>query len=64
MRIVADYDKCSGLGMCEAEAPDLFEVQDDGSLLILDETPGSDQREAAEAACAACPTEALSLVDD
>lgn len=64
MKIVVAYDRCSGLGMCEAEAPDLFEVQDDGSLLVLDENPGSEQSEAAESACAACPTEALSLVDD
>jgi ferredoxin len=64
MRIQVDYDKCSGLGMCEAEAPDLFEVQDDGSLTVLQDTPGEEHLEAARAACAACPTEALSLVED
>jgi ferredoxin len=64
MRIVVDYDRCTGLGMCEAEAPDLFEVQDDGSLTVLNEHPSADQREVAEAACEACPTEALSLVED
>jgi ferredoxin len=63
MKIVVDYDKCSGLGLCEAEAPDLFEVQDDGSLVVLDDSPGSDQVEIARAACAACPTEALTLVE-
>jgi len=63
MRIVVDRDKCTGLGMCEAEAPDLFEVQDDGSLAILNETPDEDQREAAEAAVDSCPTEALSIED-
>jgi len=31
VRIVVDRDRCTGLGMCEAEAPDLFEVQDDGT---------------------------------
>jgi ferredoxin len=64
MRIVVDREKCSGLAMCEVEAEDLFEVQEDGSLVILDETPSEDQREAAEAAVAACPTEALSIVED
>jgi len=63
MRIVVDRDKCTGLSMCEAEAPDLFEVQDDGSLAILNETPDEDQREAAEAAVDSCPTEALSIED-
>jgi ferredoxin len=64
MRIVVDRDKCTGLGMCEAEAPDLFEVQDDGSLTVLNDHPGAGDREAAEAAVMACPTEALSLVED
>jgi ferredoxin len=64
MRIVVDYDKCSGLGMCEAEAPDLFEVQDDGSLVVLNERPSEEQRAGAQAACESCPTEALSLVDE
>ena len=64
MRIVVDYSKCTGLGMCEAEAPDIFEVQDDGTLVLLDETPSEDQRAAAEAAVESCPTEALSIVED
>jgi ferredoxin len=64
MRIVVDYAKCTGLGMCEAEAPDLFEVQDDGSLLVLNENPSADQLAAAQAAVESCPTEALSLVED
>ncbi|GAA0629754.1 MULTISPECIES: ferredoxin [Sporichthya] len=63
-RIVVDYNKCTGLGMCEAEAPDLFEVQDDGSLKVLNDTPGSDELAAAQAAVDACPTEALTLVED
>jgi ferredoxin len=50
--------------MCEVEAADLFEVQDDGSLVILDEAPGEDRLDAAEAAMVACPTEALSILDD
>lgn len=64
LRIVVDYDKCTGLGMCEAEAPDLFEVQDDGSLTVLNDQPSDEQREEAEAACESCPTEALSLVEE
>ena len=64
MRVVVDRDKCTGLGMCEAEAPDLFELQDDGSLVILDDQPSEEQRAEAEAAVEACPTEALSIVED
>lgn len=63
MRITVDYGKCTGLGMCEAAAPELFEVQGDGSLVVLNEHPGADLREHLEAAIASCPTEALQLTD-
>ena len=61
MRIVLDESKCSSLGMCEAVAPDVFEVGDDGALQLLDPTPPEDRRAQMEEAVAACPTGALSL---
>jgi ferredoxin len=64
MRIILDESKCDGLGMCEAEAPELFEVQDDGSLVILDLTPDESRRDEVEAACDACPTQALTIAED
>lgn len=64
MRIVVDRDKCTGLGMCEAEAPDLFEIDDDGSLEILEERPAEEKRAELRAAVDACPTEALSIAED
>ena len=64
MRLTVDYTKCSGVALCEAEAPDLFEVQDDGTLLQLVERPGEARREAAEAAVASCPYQALQIVED
>jgi ferredoxin len=63
MKIAVDYDKCSGLGMCESVAPDVFEVEDDGSLTLhLTEVPEGREDEMRQA-CEACPTEALSLQD-
>ena len=64
MRLMVDYTKCSGVGLCEAEAPDLFEVQEDGTLVQLVERPSEDRREAAEAAVASCPYQALQMVED
>jgi len=63
MRIVVDRTKCTGLGMCEAEAPDLFEVSADGSLVVLVEAPNDDARDALQAAVQACPTGALTITD-
>jgi ferredoxin len=64
MRLMVDYTKCSGVGLCEAEAPDLFEVQEDGTMTQLVERPSEDRREAAEAAVASCPYQALQMVED
>ena len=64
IRIVVDADLCQGHGVCESEAPDLFEVDRDRKVVVLDETPGEDQRKALELAVKYCPTHALSIVED
>ncbi len=61
MRIEADRGKCDGLGMCEAMAPDFFEVGDDGTVVVLDERPGEEHRTDVAAAVGSCPVLALKL---
>ena len=63
-RIVVDPDLCQGHGVCEGEAPELFEVGRDMSVTVLDDHPGDAHRKAAELAVTYCPTHALSIVDD
>jgi ferredoxin len=64
-RIVADLDRCEGLGMCEAMASDYFEVREDESgeesvHVVSPEVPESD-RSHVHAATQACPVLALVL---
>ena len=61
MQVLCDFDRCTGLGLCESLAPDFFEVQDDGSLVVLRETFDEAERSSLEEAVRSCPTEALSL---
>ena len=63
MKIVADLEKCEGLGMCEAMAVDYFEVQPEGLVKILDEQPAPDDVEDVRAAVESCPVMALKLVE-
>lgn len=63
MRIVADRATCEGLGMCEAMAPDFFEVGDDGSVAVLVGAPEEDHRTDLTAAVDSCPVLALRLED-
>jgi ferredoxin len=64
MKITVDRKKCTALGVCESLAPDLFEVQQDGSLAILNEHPEGSLCEAAREAAEGCPTEALRVEED
>ena len=69
LRIEVDRDLCQGHGVCEAEAPDVFEVSKKGELTIvqprLDATNSDESlRSQVEAAVKYCPTHALSLADD
>lgn len=63
MRVVVDFDKCTGLGLCESLAPDFFEVQDDGSLELLQSEADEGRRAELQEAVRSCPTEALRLED-
>lgn len=63
MKVVVDWDLCEGHGQCEFAAPDIFTINDDGDLEVLDETPPQSQRGALEQAVRRCPTRALSIAD-
>ncbi len=64
MRIVVDRSRCSSIGLCEAKAPDIFEIGPDGTLTILLDEIGEDRRVDLEQACENCPTQALSIVEE
>ncbi len=58
---VVDRSLCASTGMCEMVAPDLFEIDDDGELVVLVQELPDDRVEQARAAARACPTRALSV---
>jgi ferredoxin len=61
MRIVVDWALCDGNGMCVAEAPDVFDLDDDDTLVVLQETPQAQLAGQVDAAVRACPKRALSV---
>lgn len=60
-KVVVDFGKCSGLGLCEAVDPDVFEIGEDGSLIVHSDTFGTDRKALLEEAAAACPTQAIAI---
>jgi len=61
MRIKVDFDLCQGHANCMGEAPDVFQVDDNGFLNILQEEPPEALREKVELAVKYCPTGAIRL---
>ncbi|MBJ7336615.1 ferredoxin [Mycolicibacterium sp.] len=63
MRVEVDLSRCTGHGICESIADDVFEVQDDGSVLIHDAERPEGDRDRMRQAVIQCPAAALRLVD-
>ncbi|HKJ24812.1 MAG TPA: ferredoxin [Myxococcota bacterium] len=61
MKIIVDYDLCEANAVCMAECPEVFEVDEDDNLNILNENPGEELRAKVEAAVRLCPKQALKL---
>ncbi|NIH82536.1 ferredoxin [Amycolatopsis viridis] len=63
MRIAADTDLCIGAGQCVLTDPELFDQDDDGTVVVLDDHPTGDKEDSAREAVNLCPAMALSLRD-
>ncbi|MEU7631492.1 ferredoxin [Nocardia sp. NPDC049220] len=61
MKIVADRTVCEGHGMCEALAPDMFRIGDDGIVAPRPATVAASDRELLELVVDSCPVQALRL---
>jgi ferredoxin len=64
MKIVVDYDRCESNGLCMGILPEVFEVRDDDFMYVLDEHPPEKYRAKVMQAVNACPTQAISVVED
>ncbi len=56
-----DRDLCQGHGVCCEEAPQVFRLDVDGELELLQAEPLEEQRERVRRAAKYCPTGALRL---
>jgi len=63
MQLQVDYTRCTGLGVCESIAPEVFLINEDGSMELRDPCPGQELRAQIEEAIGSCPTEAISVTD-
>jgi ferredoxin len=64
MRVIVDRDLCESNGVCEGLAPEVFRIDDDDTLLILQEHPDESLRAKVQDAVRSCPKQALTLQED
>jgi ferredoxin len=64
MKVVVDFDLCEANAVCMDTAPEIFRVEEDDTLTILQESPPESLREKVENAVRLCPKQAISIVED
>ena len=64
MRVIVNMSQCESNALCMGVAPDIFEVDDDDNLTVLNETPDESDRDRVLEAVRMCPKQAISIEED
>jgi ferredoxin len=64
IKIAADVRKCEGYANCVIAAPDVYDIDDDGNVVILRSTVDDSEREQVAEAVRSCPAAAIWLEDE
>ncbi len=62
MRVTVNPDLCEGNLRCVEAAPEVFQIRDDLSYVLI-EHPGEDLRPKVEAAARLCPRQAITIIE-
>ena len=61
MKIMYNPATCNHYGVCCEEAPEIFSMADDGSLMIRTYAIPADLEDKAREACMMCPTQSIQV---
>jgi ferredoxin len=64
LRVIADRSACCGYGVCAEICPEIYKVDDLGIVTLLTEVVPAGLEERAREGASACPTGALSVVEE
>lgn len=64
IKVVADLSRCQGYANCMDAAPEVYDLGDNGLVVVKLTEPGADQVEAARQGAALCPVQALTIIED
>jgi ferredoxin len=63
MRVIVDQDRCISSGQCVLTEPAVFDQNDEGVVVLLDECPPAELRGAVREAESLCPAVAITIVE-
>jgi ferredoxin len=61
MKVSADSSCCQGHARCNAICPEVFDLDEDGFVVVLNPSPGDELATAVNDASANCPEQAISV---
>jgi ferredoxin len=64
MHISLEKDKCITSGQCVLLAPQVFDQDDDGIVVLLADSPGPELQDSVREAASLCPAQLIHLSDD
>jgi ferredoxin len=64
MRITVDIERCVGAAQCVLAAPDVFDQDDDGLVVLLTSDPSDTKYDAVRDAARHCPSSTISLAEN
>ena len=64
MRVSVDSAVCQGHALCNINAPEVYQLDDDGHCLPITEAVPADRHAAARKGADACPERALRIIED
>ncbi|MFB7508343.1 ferredoxin [Streptomyces broussonetiae] len=59
MRVTTEQDRCVGSGQCAMLSPEVFDQDDAGLVVVLQQEPGEDLRAGVLQAVDLCPSRSL-----
>ncbi|MGW3645537.1 ferredoxin [Streptomyces sp. NPDC000878] len=64
MKVQVDVPKCVASGQCVMLAPEVFDQrEEDGLVVLLDETPAPDLHDAVRESAVVCPAAAIHMAE-
>ncbi|MBA2414935.1 MAG: ferredoxin [Geodermatophilaceae bacterium] len=61
--VKADFETCQGYANCVMAAPEVYDIDDEGTVVLLKEEITDEERAKVDEAVNSCPVSALSVED-